>query len=323
MLALIVPSAAQPELFYQFLRLRDAWPRQAVEIKGSKLDEAQTAQVISLLASHGSIAEYYAIDMVFHPNDVIDELKERQAAAITANLTSEHSGQVVRTAHDDANAIRSLANPLFVQAFMCIQLVLDMLDILINWFAQRRPEELERFAWIIDRKDQTETRMERLWSTLMMPIGESRSAKQPYARVHGFDYTYFAKFEVDETTATEEMKRHASWIRKTLLESQARPLRFIDAKRIWTEERMFEDSKNSLGLQLADIVATTLCRALNGNLQQSGWKPLSRLLIRKGTAPFLQLGKAAGGRHAPLERRAAGVWRILHTNSLEMIRDSI
>lgn len=323
-LALVVPSASVAELYYQFLRLRDSWPQQAIEIKESQLDENQAAQVMELLAAHGAIAEYYAIDMALHSSEVVDEFKERQAAAITANLTPEHAEAVVRRLHEDADAIRNLANPLFVQAFVSIQLTLDMLDVAINYFAQRRPDELGRFAWTIDRKDLTVTEMEQLWSTLMLPIGESRSAQHPYAKVEGFDYTHFAKYEVDETTADEKMKRHLKWMRETLSSSKPRrgPLRCIDAKRIWTEERAFEDSKNNLGLQLADIAATTLCRALNGNLQQPGWEPISRLLIRKKTAPFLQLGRAAAGQHPPLDPHAAKVWRALDAKSQAMVLEA-
>jgi hypothetical protein len=43
-LALIVPSASESQLFYQFLRLRDSWPKQQIEIKGSSLDETQHAK---------------------------------------------------------------------------------------------------------------------------------------------------------------------------------------------------------------------------------------------------------------------------------------
>jgi hypothetical protein len=54
-------------------------------------------------------------------------------------------------------------------------------------FVQRRPSELGRFVWTIDRKDRTVTEMERLWSTLILPIGEPWSAERPLARVEGFD----------------------------------------------------------------------------------------------------------------------------------------
>lgn len=309
MLALVVPSATEADLFYQFLRLRDDWPQRSIEIKGSKLNEGQAAQVMELLAAHGVIAEYYAIDMALHPGEIVDEFKERQAEALIANLTAAHAEAVVRRLNDDARAIRALPNPLFVQAFLTIELVLEMLDVVINYFAQRRPAELGRFAWMIDRKDRTVTEMEQLWSTLILPVGEPRSALRPYAMVEGFDYSHFAKYEIDEGAADEKTRRHLQWMRETLLSSRPRPrqLRCIDATRIWREERAFGDSQDNLGLQLADITASTLCRALNGNLRQPGWEPVARLLIRKKTAPFILLGKAAS-RHMALEPHASTVF---------------
>ena len=82
-LAIIVPEATEADLLYESLRLRDGWPDRGVEIKGSKFNERQTAQVMRLLAAHGAIAEYYAIDMALHPNEAIDDFKKGQAAALT------------------------------------------------------------------------------------------------------------------------------------------------------------------------------------------------------------------------------------------------
>jgi len=262
--------------------------------------------------------------MTLHPNDVIDEFKERQATALTANLTPAHADAIARRLKEDGDAIRSLSNPLFVQAFLTIELILELLDVSINYFAQRRPEELGRFAWAVDRKDRTVTQMEQLWSTLILPFGEPRSALRPYAKVEGFDYSHFAKYEIDEDTADEKMRRHLQWMRENLPSSKPLPpkLRCLDAKRIWTEERCFGDSRYNLGLQLADIASTTLCRALNGNLQQPGWEPMAGLLIRKKTAPFLQIGKAASCQHPPLEPHAATVWRTLHGKGLSMMLES-
>ena len=99
-LALIVPEAMEGPLFYEFLRLRDSWPQQAVEIKGSKLDEAQCAAVMNLLAAHNAIAEYYAIDMALHPADIVNDFKNRQATALTENLTPSHTEAIVRQLHE-------------------------------------------------------------------------------------------------------------------------------------------------------------------------------------------------------------------------------
>lgn len=97
---------------------------------------------------------------------------------------------------------------------------------------------------------------------------------------------------------------------------------YLEANRILTEEPYFEDSQHNLGLQLADIAATTLFLALNGNLRQEGWAPMAgqliRKLIRKRTAPFLQLGQATTG-HPPLEPHAAKIWRTLRDKELPMM----
>ena len=77
-------------------------------------------------------------------------------------------------------------------------------------------------------------------------------------------------------------------------------------------------SQSNLGLQLADIVANALCRALNGNVQLPGWELVSQLLIRKKTAPFTELGPTAG-KHATLKPCAAMVWRKLDAKSKAMV----
>jgi hypothetical protein len=40
-LALVISTSIENDLFQAFLHLRDGWPNNAVEIKGSKLDESQ------------------------------------------------------------------------------------------------------------------------------------------------------------------------------------------------------------------------------------------------------------------------------------------
>ena len=109
-------------------------------------------------------------------------------------------------------------------------------------------------------------------------------------------------------------------MRETLRFAKTVPdqLRCLDAKRIWTEELAFADSKNNLGLQLADIAASILYRALNGHLQARGWEPISNLLIRKKIAPIVKLGKAAE-QQSSLEPHAARVWRKLDANSKAMV----
>jgi hypothetical protein len=70
----------------------------------------------------------------------------------------------------------------------------------------------------------------------------------------------------------------------------------IDAKRLLTEHQSFENSRDSLGLQLTDMLASILRRALNDRLQFPGWKDFGGLLVRHQNPGdgFIQLGEAGG-----------------------------
>ena len=56
----------RPTSFRNFLRLRDSWPNNAVEIKGSKLDEVQAAQLIELISRYDVFVKFFAVDMATH-----------------------------------------------------------------------------------------------------------------------------------------------------------------------------------------------------------------------------------------------------------------
>jgi len=295
-LALAVPSTMESELFYQFLRLRDSWPKQEVEIKGSKLDESQAAQVLAVLCRYDVLVKFFAIDMTTHDNQVVDDFKTRQAAAVTARLTAEHHPGLVAQLQTQAAKMRAMPNQLFLQGFLTIDLVLEVIEEATLYYVQRQPKELGEIAWFVDRKNHTITQMEDMWTTLVLPMSENHFARNPLKALRGADYSHFdAHYGFTVETAEPEMLHHLEWMQ------EAYGPRFLDAGKnhldarlLLTERQEFLDSHDSLGLQLADMLATILRRALNGHLQFPGWKDFGKLLVRKGQpgSSFLQLGHA-------------------------------
>jgi hypothetical protein len=317
-LALVVPTAAHDDLCYEFLRTRDAWPNNAIELKGSSLDEAQCAEVARLLAKCDCLIEMQIIDMGQHDVACIEDSKERQAQYTTANITPAHQATMIQQTAEIANAFRSMSNQLFVQAFLSIELVIEVADIAPLYYVQRMPQELGNFTWLIDRKDRDLTLMERTWSTFILPAGESRSSKKPGTRLEGADYSYFEKYRIHESEANPEWAKKIAWMRETYaIESPPGEFEATDWKKLTSEDRTFADSKSSLGLQLADITATSLRRALKGNLQQPGWEPFGQLLIHKKSLPFCMIGRPP--RSAKLEEPAKSVWQVLSAHSKPMI----
>lgn len=319
-----LPSSSPPQgttnLLYDFLRLRDAWPHRGIEIKGSKLDETQTAQVAALLLSHGALVEFCAVDMSFHGQPEIDAFKEAQGASITASLTPDHQPMMARQLHELAATIRGLSNRLFIQAFLTIILILETIRTATLYFVQRCPAELDSFTWTIDRKDRSLTQMERVWTTLILPMAEFQFAKHPLSRLKGADYSYFTKYEVHAATATPEVAEHLLWIQDTYYLKVVGEPRAIDPRRLFTEQQSFADSRDYLGLQLADITATTLRRALNGQLQQWGWEGFGRLLILKqDKRPIIRLGDPTKEQGTPMEGHLLHVWQALRAQSQAML----
>ena len=319
-LALIVPSTSEKELFDRFLRLRDDWPGgQKVEIKGSSLDESQASAVIDLLTRFDVIAEFVALDSATHTCAAIEDFKTAQAGALTANLTSNHHSRIVKQLQDFATGIRGLSNQLFVQAFLTIRLVLTTVQVATLYYVQRLPEELGDIAWIIDRKGRTITEMENIWSKLVLPMGQNHFGKTPLTELAGQDYSHFDrryKVEVDGET-----KDHLEWIEKTYgTPEQPSASPPTDLTRLLTEQRNFADSRDSLGLQLADMLANILRRALNNRLQSSGWIDFGKLLVQKekNKSPFLLIGNEP----VPVQGHAAIVSRALTAKAKPLLKKS-
>ena len=306
--ALIVPEISHDQMLYEFLRVRDSWPDARIEYKGSGLTESQTREVISILAAHDALLEFRAVDMATHTPLTVGEFKRRQAEGVTKYLTPTHHPKLVAQLTEMREQTARMSDQLFVQFVLTVDLILSSLEIATLYFVQRIPAELGRFKWVIDRKDRTLTEMESLWTKLILPYGESYFATKPLRMLDGEDYSHFRRFDLDSSDPTSAS--HLEFVSKQF--GTSRDLKATDPKKILGEDRDFANSEENLGIQLVDIAATTLRRALNGRLGQFGWERLGELmLIRPDNDSFIQLGTPEIPVSHKLTGHAAFVWRQL------------
>ena len=69
-----------------------------------------------------------------------------------------------------------------------------------------------------------------------------------------------------------------------------------DANRLLSEQLQFVDSVGNPGIQLADMAASIVRRALDNRLQQPGWEDFGKLLVeplRKDESRFLSFSTVA------------------------------
>jgi len=317
-LALVIPSACEDALFYDFLRVRDLWPAQQVEVKGSALDEQQASEIIELVDKYDVLIEFIGIDTATHSDDVVCDFKTRQGDALTQNLSPEHHPDVVNALTNLRRSLREMPNQLFLQAFLTWELIWKTIQAATLYYVQRQPPELGDIAWIVDRKNPSLTEMERTWRSLILPLTENRSAKEPLGRLVGADYSYFSRYELDPNDL--ETARHVAWLRAKF-GIAAKDSGYIDARRLYSERLDFADSRNSLGLQLADMLASTLRRALNGKLRLEGWWNLGNLLVRTSDTRLIQLGRAESSAEVLHDPHLRNIWNRVLLGNKNMLVD--
>jgi hypothetical protein len=166
--------------------------------------------------------------------------------------------------------------------------------------------------------------MESTWSTLILPLSEGAFARKPLVHIIEEDYSYFdARYGFTETTTAPEMLRHSRWLASAYgTPPKSKDWTGIDAKRLLTEQLTFQDSCVSLGLQLCDMLASILRRALNDRLQFPGWKDFGRLLVQhlKPGTGFILLG---AGAPVPMLGHAEKVCQALHAKAKDMFCERI
>ena len=252
--ALIIPEKKEKIIFSKFEALKRKWGFNGTEVKGSKLNESQITSVIEILEKYNVMFEVVAIDMNIQSDNSIIAHKLNRAQKMVSCTTKEE--------------IKSLSNQLYVQVSLTIELLIQVFQKTMLYYSLRKPKELEFFKWIVDAKNLNITTSEKVWKTLILPLAQSRSFDEPLVTLREGDYSHFFK------------NRKSGDIPDYLSEyvKGKDPNKFTELNSVFSDIK-FEDSKNFLGVQLADILVTSIRRSMNGNLQKEGWKSFGSIIV--------------------------------------------
>jgi hypothetical protein len=151
------------------------------------------------------------------------------------------------------------------------------------YYCQRLPGELGRFHWVIDAKSELNiTPQEDWWRKCVKPMLQSRSMREPLAALKGGDYSAYRRNFPSKGIPTY-LKDH---LRK------GTPTNDLTAV---LREMEFADSRQHVGLQIADALTNCVRRSLIGNLQADGWRHLGKLMIRQGEGSVKFISMGSGG----------------------------
>lgn len=267
--ALILPENKERIIFSKFEALKNKWGFKNSEVKGSQLNESQINCVIEILQKYNVVFEVIAIDMNIQNDDDITAHKIERAKKMVDMITEEFNPILVQNLYKTKKEIEKLPNQLYVQVSLTIELLIKILQKSTLYYSLRLPKELEFFNWLIDAKNLTITTSEKLWSSLILPIAQSTSLKKPLISIKEGDYSYYRK--------SRNVQEIPNYLKEYI--GDKKPEEFTEINSIFQDNLKFEDSKNNLGLQLADILTTNIRRSMNGNLQYEGWKKFGSIMV--------------------------------------------
>lgn len=263
-------------------------PRVA-EIKLRQTSEAAYFEFLRTLAECSGVLYAVATDAGVNQYKIVLEHQEGQASKVV-----EHKNKILheegrRAVQSVSDRLSRLSPQLYVQLFCQIHLISAILSSGVLYFVQRHPQCLGRFRWKIDQKNSTRTQFETMFVTLAPALVQSMSLRDPFPALIGADYSRFDRF------------KYPPGEEPTWLEDQYGIE--IDSSRgktnvgmIIHEDLRFVDSKQSYGVQVADLLASGIRRCLRQEFENNEKAAflLGRLMVQKdaGEPPIRLLGFA-------------------------------
>lgn len=266
--ALVLPENKTKIIFSKFDALKNKWGYKDTEVKGSQLDEFQINSVIEILQKYNVMFEVVATDMNIQDDKKVTAHKLDRAHKMVSCITEEFNDILVANLHKTKEEIESLPNQLYMQASLTIELLIQVFQKTMLYYSLRKPKELEFFNWVVDAKNQNITTCEKIWNTLVLPLAQSQSFENPLLMIKEGDYSYFFK--------NRESGDIPNYLTKHM--GTKDPNDFFELNSVYSNIK-FENSKDHIGVQLADILTTAIRRSMIGNLQKSGWKNFRNIMI--------------------------------------------
>lgn len=267
--ALVIPDQHFGGFEKLYGRLRKNLPKDKGEVKGRLLQEEHVRDVCHVLRKVGCLFEAIAVDTAFQTEKDVKNHMLGQADGMTKHLTDKHQQTLIEAVWRLRHQLEAMSPQLYVQSCAMVELVYNVLNHANLYHAFRLWKELGEYHWIIDAKNRdTRTPWEEWWSTVLLPLIESKSFKEPFIAAEGGNYAAHERFR---TTPNEYMRQFFNFSGKEEHFS-LHPILKEDFRFSWDGE---------FGLEAADILINAVRRSLAGNFRREGWLPVRELMVHR------------------------------------------
>lgn len=229
------------------------------EIKLKDIEESDYFQFLHEIAVLEGTLFCTATDAGCNDLDTLRRHQERQAEAVLAHVDKmkyESGREALRIL---SKQLANLSPQLYAQLYCQVHLINDTVSRMIPFFVQRNPRTLSMFRWRVDQKNTSKTKFEEAFEKITPALLQTMSIDEPLIMIKGLDYSYMADFIYRDGEAPE----YLSEVYGIEVKSG------INIQKIIRADMKFIDSKESVGIQVADLLASGIRRCLRGGFQKN------------------------------------------------------
>jgi len=238
---------------------------------------------------------------------------------IQADKIVEHKDKMLhQTAREGLQAFSARVATIAPQLYVQLQCQVDLIaSIILNgilYFVQRTPMYLGRFRWRIDQKNSAQTEYEKAFVTITPALLQTVSLSEPMPMLTGADYSAFSRFDYSE----ESRPRYLREVYGLDVDEEKK---ITNIGLLMQEDFAFVDSKQSLGVQVADLLASGIRRCLRHGFSNNELAAhlLGRLMVQgyRGHLPIQLRGFSKS--EEPVTKELARLLRIMEQNCRAML----
>ncbi|MBS3021401.1 hypothetical protein DJFAAGMI_04173 [Comamonas sp. PE63] len=261
----------------------------------------------------------HAVSTVSDSASGVEDLEKHRDSTIAAirNYSSSKERDLELYAEEVVALVRSLSRQEFNQCILQVQMICEMLPKIISHYAGILPEELGRFKWVIDKKNiNKENKYEKCFKDIYIGMIMVGSANQNSAIITGRNYEAFNRAFSPKVNTGELLRSFSkeTGIDRSHLKNSIVPVSF---SKLLENEFSLEDSKRSIGLQVADLLISSVNRCLKQNYTNNKKmaKALGRLMINSPRVDGWSLTVRACGNPRSIKNAPANLIKLMDASS--------
>jgi hypothetical protein len=238
------------------------------EMKLKNVEEGDLAWFLYELSKLEGTLFCVATDISMVDCNVIENHRNDQAYKVIEHVDRMQHQSMKDSLNGLSDGIKGLSPQLYLQLVCQFTLINDVIRKATLYYSQRRPSILSRFKWSVDQKNSSRTFFENAFEKMAPIMLQTMSLREPFIMLTEGNYSYMSHFLFKNGAAPSYL--HETYGMKKF---DTEP---FNIGKIVRDDMSFIDSKNSLGIQVADLLASSIRRLLRNEFDNN--KDIAKLI---------------------------------------------